>query len=47
MPDKHEVGGSSPLGPTNTQACVGKRKEFVELFKYLRELKYLQNLMKN
>ena len=25
MPDKHEVGGSSPLGPTRAQACSGKR----------------------
>ena len=25
MPDKHEVGGSSPLGPTNAQWCVVKR----------------------
>ena len=36
MPDKHEVGGSSPLGPTS----------FFKFRKYLRYIEYLQNLMK-
>ena len=26
MPDKHEVGGSSPLGPTNEQKFVNGEK---------------------
>ena len=24
MPDKHEVGGSSPLGPTSSESYEGK-----------------------
>ena len=37
MPDKHEVGGSSPLGPT---------KDFPWVLNVFKEIEYVQSLMK-
>ena len=42
MPDKHEVGGSSPLGPTNSL----KRTSLVRFLKYLKGFEYFKNLIK-
>ena len=36
MPDKHEVGGSSPLSPIN----------FLKFLKHLKRFKCFKNLMK-
>ena len=30
MPDKHEVGGSSPLGPTTSEEEEAERQMFIE-----------------
>ena len=47
MPDKHEVGGSSPLGPTSTESVQPKgRTELVRFLKYLKEFEYFKNLIK-
>ena len=37
MPDKHEVGGSSPLGPTSNEGCewegkVDKNSECISFY---------------
>ena len=43
MPDKHEVGGSSPLGPTRFSK---RRTKLIRFLKYLKEVEYFKNLIK-
>ena len=43
MPDKHEVGGSSPLGPTMQPKG---RTKLVRFLKHLRKLECFKNLIK-
>ena len=42
MPDKHEVGGSSPLGPTSRQKSATKQKKSAEIPRAFLERDVLQ-----
>ena len=47
MPDKHEVGGSSPLGPTNANSVKPKgRTKLVRFLKRLKRFECFKNLIK-